>query len=154
MKNVKYEKVKELEQEQNADFVIKVYRGAVLPQGHPKYNANRIKIEIFSNDFIKMDKCLIQIDGKDYKIKSQNLFNSIKNFVSNNLDILIDWSKQQTKFNLDNNMYDGGICRKIKIKYGQLEIKINGQVRDIGNLCDEFIDKIKMLILDESEKNG
>lgn len=152
----KYEMLKTQEKENQqfkmADFCIKVYRGAVLHPSHPNYNDERVKIEIFSIDFITLNNYSIQIDGKNYNINSQNLFNKIKKFVRDNIDVLISWSKKQTNSNLDNNAYEGGIGRTIIIKYGQLIININGQVRDIGNLCDEFINELKKLIINEGEK--
>lgn len=143
---------KENQQLTMADFCIKVYSGAVLPPSHPNYNYERVKIEIFSMDFIKINNYSIQIDGKNYNINNQNLFNKIKKFVSDNIDVLISWSKKQTNSNLVNNAYDGGIARTIIIKYGQLIININGQVKDIGNLCDEFINELKNLIINECAK--
>lgn len=137
-----------------ADFVIKIYSGAVVPSTHPNYNNDRIKIEIFSFDFIKLGDYLIQIDGKEYNIKSQNLFNNIKKFVSDNLDVLIGWSKHQTNFNLNSNGYEGGKSRSIQIKYGQLVINVNGQVSDLGSLCDEFINEIKTMIITDGDKTN
>ena len=85
-------------------------------------------------------------------LKSQNLLNKIKDFITSNLDILIKWSKHQNHYNIDCNAYDGGVARTIKVKYGQLTILVNGQVRDIGQQCDEFIEKVVTLIVNESEK--
>lgn len=135
-----------------ADFVIKIYSGAVIPMSHPNYNNDRIVMEIFSFDFVKVDDYTIQIDGNNYNIKSQNLFNRIKKFVSDNLDVLISWSKHQTNYNLNNNAYEGGKSRSIQIKYGQLVINVNGQVSDLGNLCDEFINELKTMIVEDGEK--
>lgn len=135
-----------------SDFAIKIYRGAVLHPSHPNYNDNRIKMEIFSADFTKLNKYSIQIDGKDYNIRSQNLFNKIKQFVSNNLDILISWSKRQTNENLNNNAYEGGMGSSIQIKYGQLIVNVNGQTMDLREMCNEFIDELKNLVINEGEK--
>lgn len=49
------------------------------------------------------------------------------------------------------NAYCGG-GRSIRIKYGQLTIFVNGQVLDIGDLCDKFIGEIVSLIIDEGDK--
>lgn len=134
-----------------SDFAIKIYRGSVLHPSHPKYNNNRIKIEMFSVDFAKLNKYSIQIDGKDYKIRSQNFFNKIKRFVSNNLDILISWSKKQTNENLNNNAFEGGIGSSIQIKYGQLIVNVNGQTMDLRERCNEFIDELIKLIIKEGK---
>ncbi|HJJ04561.1 MAG TPA: hypothetical protein OIM45_01550 [Clostridiaceae bacterium] len=138
--------------EQYTDFMLKLYRGAVVPKENPNFNNGRVEIEIYSSLLEDIEDCKIKINGKDYNIKSQNLLNKIKEFVTDNLDILINWSKHQNHYNLDCNAYDGGVARTIKVKYGQLTILVNGQVRDIGQQCDEFIEKAVTLILSESEK--
>lgn len=146
-----YENLKTYEKELNDfefyDFVLYLTRGSVVPQINPNYNKNRVNIKIFNQE-----KYSIYIDGREYNIKSIQLFNKIKKVVSDNLNILINWSIRQNKFNLDNNAYDGGTARSIKIKYGNLIINVNGQVHDIGNSCDEFIEEIKQLIITEGEK--
>ena len=48
-------------------------------------------------------------------IKSQKLLNKIKGLVNDNLDTLINWSLHQNRFNLDNNAYEGGMARSIKL---------------------------------------
>ena len=138
--------------EEYTDFMLKLYRGAVVPKENPNFNNNRVEIEIYSSVLDEIKDCKININGKDYNIKSQNLLNKIKEFITNNLDLLINWSKHQNHHNLDCNAYEGGIARTIRVKYGQLIILVNGQVRDIGQLCDEFIEKIVTLIVDECEK--
>lgn len=134
-----------------SDFAIKIYRGAVLPPNHPNYNNNRIKMEIYSVDFTKLNKCSIQFDGKDYNIKSQNLFNKVKQYISDNLDILISWSISQTNDSLNNNTYKGAKSL-IQIKYGQLIININGHTVDMQEKCNEFIDELKRMIIADGEK--
>lgn len=138
--------------EQYTDFMLKLYRGAVVPKESPNFNNNRVEIEIYSSLLDEIRDSKININGKEYNIKSQNLLNRIKEFVTDNLDILINWSKHQNHYNLDCNAYDGGVARTIKVKYGQLTIFVNGQVRDIGQLCDEFIENVVTLIVDECEK--
>lgn len=135
-----------------SDFVVKLYRGYVLPPEHPNYNDDRIKIEMFSIDFNNLNNYIIEIDGKGYKIKSQTVFNKIKEFVSDNLDVLISWSKSQTNDNLDRNAFEGGMASVIQIKYGQLIVLVNGQTKDLNELCYNFIDGIKELIILYSEK--
>ena len=95
----------EYRKEQYSDFMIKLYKGAVIPKEAPNYNKNRVEIEIYSSKLDEIKKSKIQIGGKDYTIKSQNLLNKIKDFVSKNLDILINWSIHQNNFNLSNNLY-------------------------------------------------
>ena len=80
------------------------------------------------------------------------LNNTVRDFVSKNLDILINWSIHQNNFNLSNNLYEGGMGRTIRIKYGQLTINVNGQVMDIGESCDKFINEIVSLIINEGDK--
>lgn len=142
----------EYRMEEYTDFMIKLYRGAVIPMDNPHYNNHRVEIAIYSSKLDEIEGYKAQIEGKDYNIKSQNLLNKIKGFVNDNLDTLINWSLHQNRFNLDENAYEGGIGRSIRIKYGQLTIFVNGQVRDIGELCDKFIDKIVSLIIDEGDK--
>lgn len=142
----------EYRMEEYTDFMIKLYRGAVIPMDNPNYNNHRVEIVIYSSKLDEIEGYKAQIEGKDYNIKSQNLLNKIKGFVNDNLDTLINWSLHQNRFNLDENAYEGGMSRTIKIKYGQLIINVNGQVRDIGDLCDKFIDEIVSLIIDECDK--
>lgn len=143
---------KEYSLEEYTDFMIKLYRGAVIPINNPNFNNGRVEIEIYNNKLEEIEGYKIKIEGKDYSIKSQNLLNKIENYVNDNLDTLINWSLQQSKSNLDKNAYDGGVGRSIRIKYGQLTIFVNGQVRDIGKLCDKFIDGILTLIINEDDK--
>ena len=148
-----YENLKMYENEfvdfEFSDFVLKMTKGAVIPKTNPNYNNNRIDIKI-----INQEKHSIFIDGQEYAIKSLQLYNKIKKFVSDNLNTLINWSVRQNKFNLDNNCYEGGISRCIKVKYGNLIIIVNGQVSDIGNLCDQFIEEVKQLIINEGHKTS
>lgn len=144
--------IKEYRKEEITDFMIKLYRGAVVPVDDPNFNNNRVEIEIYSSKLEEIEGYKVQIEGKNYNIKSQNLLNKIKGFINDNLDILINWSLHQNRFNLDRNAYEGGMGSSIRIKYGQLTIFVNGQVRDIGELCDKFIDKIVSLIIDEGDK--
>lgn len=138
--------------EQYTDFMLKLYRGAVVSKENPNFNNGRVEIEIYNSILDEIGDYKININGKEYKIKNQNLLNKIKEFVTDNLDILINWSKHQNHYNIDCNAYDGGVARTIKVKYGQLTILVNGQVRDIGQQCDEFIEKAVTIILTESEK--
>ena len=151
-----YENLKKQDNEyrelMSSDFAIKVYRGAVLHPNHPNYNNNRIEMKMFSIDFTTLNNYFIQIDGKEYNIKSQNLFNKIKKFVVDNLDVLISCSKSQTNKNLDENAYEGGVASSILIKYGQLVININGQTMNLREICNQFIDELKKMIIDEGEK--
>ncbi|MBQ7141411.1 MAG: hypothetical protein IJO32_07925 [Bacilli bacterium] len=149
-----YARFKKLEQEymdfKFVDFAIKLYSGSIIPIGHPNYNNDRIDIEIFG-----LEKYSININGEKYNIKNQQLFNKIKSFVSSNLDTLIKCSKAQNKLYLDTNSYEGGKSSEIKIKYGQLTIYINGQVKgNIGQFCEQFIDVVKKIIIEEGEKTN
>lgn len=149
-----YEMLKKLEEEtlkmQRCDFALIVNSGAVLPTTNPNYNNGRIKIEIFD---INNNNNNIEIDGQTYTIKTQVLFNKIKAFISDNLNVLVDWSKKETNFYLDNNAYEGGKSKNIKVKYGQLLINVDGQVTgDLGKNVDEFINYLKELILKEIDK--
>ncbi len=131
---------------QRTDFALIINSGAVLPGSHSNYNNDRVKIEIYD-----INNHNIEIDGKKYIIKTQVLFNKIKSFIDNNIDLLIDWAKKETNYFLDNNAYDGGKSRNIKVKYGQLLINVNGQVSGkIGKNAEEFINEIKDLIISES----
>lgn len=141
----------EYEQDQKYDFILKLYSGVVTIKEN---GTGIIDIAIYSDDFIKAKKYSIKIDGKEYSIKNQNLFNKIKQFVTDNLDILISWAKKQTNYYLDSNVYEGGKARNIKVKYGQLILNVNGQNREFGSLCDEFINKIVNIIINESKKTA
>ena len=141
----------EYSKEDYTDFMVKLYRGAIVPINNPKFNNGRVEIEIYSNKFEEIGAYKIKIEGKEYNIESQNILSKIEKHIKDNLDCLINWSINQNRTNLDENGYDGGVARTIKIKYGQLTILVNGQVRDIGNLCDKFIDEILTLIISESD---
>mgnify|MGYP003571365678 CR=1 FL=1 len=153
LSKLEYDRLRKFEDEtlkiKRCDFALIINSGAVMPVLHPNYNKDRIKIAIFG-----INDCDITIDGNRYIIKTQILFNKIKSLVDDNLDSLIDWSKKETNDFLNNNAYDGGISRNIKIKYGQLLININGQVSgEIGKYAEEFINTAKQLIVDESNLN-
>ena len=154
---VRFKKVDDMEEkeysmEKNTDFMIKLYRGAVVPKESPRYNNNRVEIAIYTCKLDELEGYKVQIEGKEYNIKNQILLNKIKDVINNNLDTLIKCSLNQNRINLDENAYEGGMGRYIKIKYGQLTIFINGQVRDIGELCDNFINEIVSLIIDHGDK--
>lgn len=138
--------------EQYTDFMVKLYRSAVVQKENPALNNNTVEIKIYSSRLEEINGSKININGRNYNIKSQELLNKIEKIVTDNLDILIGWSKNQNRHNLDLNAYDGGMARTITIKYGQLIINVNGQVSDIGNMCDKFIDAIVSLILNESNE--
>lgn len=147
-----YEKLKRFEGEtlkiQKCDFALIVNSGAALPTTHPNYNNGRIKIEIFD-----INNNNIEIDGKKYNIKTQVLFNKIKDFIRDNLNVLIDWSKKETNFYLNSNVYEDGNSKNIKVKYGQLLINVDGQITgNLGKNIDEFINCLKDLILKEIDK--
>lgn len=147
-----YEALKKIREEirnyELSDFAIKLLKGPVVSSKTSDYEKNRIYIEIFDRD-----EYTISIYGEKYDINSQYLFNKIKNYIQTNLNTLIDCSIRQNRINLDENAYEGGVSRYIKVKYGNLIININGQVSDIGNLCDDFIETIKKMIIDEKAKN-
>ncbi len=141
-----YNLLKEKEEEQYYDFVLKIYRGAVSYN-----NKNKTKIEIFGDHFA-ISESNIQIDGTSYNLNNQQMFNDIVFAINQKLNTLINWSIKQTKINLDKNSYEGGVNRLITVKYGNLTIFVNGQTRDIGNDCDEFINEIINII--EKYKNN
>lgn len=142
--------IKEYERENMTDFMVKLYRGGIVPLNSPYYNEKRVEIEIYGCRLNEIDDSLIQIEGKNYKISSQDLLNNIKEYISKNLDTLIKWSLHQDELNLNENAYEGGMGRTIKIKYGNLTILVNGQVFDIGEKCDKFIDDILKIITTDS----
>ncbi len=126
----------------NMDFAIKIFDGGTNIRVNPK-----IDISIYSHD--KYD---IQIDGVEHYIKSITLFNKIKKLIDDNFDTLVLFSKIETKQFISKNILLG-CSRNITIKYGQLMININGAVNgNIGNFCNDFIDEIKKLIIDEGNK--
>lgn len=138
--------------EEYSDFALKLYRGGIIPKDHPNFNNHRVEIEIYGSMLDEAKDSKIEIEGKIYTLKSQNLLNKIKEYVRKNLETLINWSIHQNNLNLDNNAYEGGMGRSIRIKYGQLIINVNGQVRDIGDSCDQFINEIVSLIENEADK--
>ncbi len=128
-----------------ADFGLKVSSGAVLSPENPYYNVGRVEIEIFN-----VEKYSIQIEGKDYNIKSQEHFDKIKQFISDNLETLINYSKIQDRNYMNSHAYEGGVGSSIEVKYGQLIINIDGQVKgEIGDFCEQFIEQLKNIILNE-----
>lgn len=127
------------------DFGLKIESGAVLPPENPYYNDGRIEMEIFN-----MENYSIQIEGNNYNIKNQNHFDKIKQFISDNLETLINYSKIQDRNYLNSHIYEGGFGTSIVIKYGQLIINIDGQVKgEIGDFCEQFIQQLKHIILYE-----
>lgn len=135
--------LKEYQRLSAADFGIKVHRDAVSLANQT--DNDQISLEIFSVNFDEIDTSSAKIAGKDYLI-DQDLFNKIKRFVSDNLDTLISWSKEQTNSVLENNVYIGNTS-EITVKYGQLIININGQVADIEESCNSFINELRDLII-------
>lgn len=127
-----------------SDFSIIIDYGAVVPVGSPSYNDGRINIELYDRDDYK-----ITIEGETYGIKSDEQYKKIKEYISINLDKLIDFSKKEDKSFLDNNVYEG-VSSFICIKYGQLLITINGAVNGvIGEFAEKFISEILEIIVDD-----
>ena len=46
----------EYRKEQYSDFMIKLYKGAVIPKEAPNYNKNRVEIEIYSSKLDEIKK--------------------------------------------------------------------------------------------------
>ena len=127
-----------------SDFSIIIDYGAVVPIENSTYNDGRINVELYDRDDYK-----ITIEGKTYDIKSDEQYKKIKEYISINLDKLIDCSKKEDKSFLDNNVYEG-VTNLICIKYGQLLITINGAVNGvIGEFAEKFISEILEIIVDE-----
>lgn len=124
------------------DFVLKIRRGLMLSKNNDNYLEDMVDIDICNEKSYN-----IQIAGKNYSIDN-TVFNEIKKIVESNLDKLILYSKLETTNYLANNSFDGGCPTFITLKYGQLTININGQVRsEIGIFCNQFKDEIISLIL-------
>lgn len=142
-----YDMLKSLDEEtlkmKWCDFALKVSSGAVSHSTDSNYNQGRTKIEIFG-----IDDNNIEINGKKYSIETQALLDTIKKYVSDNLNVLIDWSKKETRPFLDENAYEGGISKTIIVKYGQLLITVDGQVQgDIGENVGLFINYLEELLI-------
>ncbi len=138
--------LKEYQQLISADFGIKVSRGTVSLTNQS--DDNQINLEILSVNSNEIDTYSAQIAGKNYPI-NQDLFSKIQRFISDNLDTLISWAKEQTNAVLENNVHIGNTS-KITVKYGQLIINVNGQVADIEDVCDDFINALRDLIVKAS----
>jgi len=137
-----YEDIKQYVDLLNEDFAIKIYDGGTSM----RLNKDT-EISIYS-----YNRYNIQIDGKEYHIKSITLFNKIKKLINDNFDTLVLFSKIETKEFISKDILIG-CSRNITIKYGQLLININGAINgNVGNFCKEFIDEIKKLIINEGEK--
>ena len=64
------------------------------------------------------------------------------------MNVLIDWSKKETRAFLDENAYEGGTSKTIIVKYGQLLITVDGQVQgDIGENVGLFINYLEELLI-------
>lgn len=125
----------------NVDFGVKVYKGTVSPIN----NSNNTEIEIYDENNFN-----IKIEGKNYNILSKQLIEKIKGFIGDNLNTLIEYSKLESNSFLDDYAYDGGVSRSIEVKWGQLLINIDGQVKgNIGSFAEKFIDYLKDLIIKE-----
>lgn len=136
-----------------SDFVLKIKRCSIIPIGNHIYDKN-ITVELAGDDNDRIDieiynekEYSIFIKGKEYKLENKEVFNRIKTFVGSKIDTLTKWAINQNKENLEQNAVETGMVKHIKVKYGNLILNINGQVSDIGALCDEFIDNIIQIIL-------
>lgn len=126
-----------------ADFAIDLFMGVRLPKNHPKYNESRTTLEIYSYDFNAPSQFEVSIRGQEFNNR-QDLFVKIKSIVEENLNQLIEISKEQTNEVIMNDSVEGGSC-SITIKYGQLLIHINGQVGNARYIANEFVTKIMNL---------
>lgn len=127
-----------------SDFSVIIDYGVVVPMDDPSYNDGRINVELYDRQDYK-----IIIEGKTYDIKSDDQYKKIKEYISINLDKLIDFSKKEDKSFLDSNAYEG-VSSFVCIKYGQLLITINGAVNGaIGEFTDKFISEILEIIVNE-----
>lgn len=67
-----------------------VNNGTFLPVLHSDYNNNGIKIEIYD-----IDNHSIEIEVTKYIVKIQILFNKIKAFIAENLDLLMNVQREE-----------------------------------------------------------
>lgn len=97
---------------------------------------------------LSKDNYHIKIYGKTYEL-SENMLKEIKDFVTKNLENLIRYSLSQDKEYLKNNYLLGGTASTyIQIKYGNLIIKLEGQViGEIKEYCNNFKDKVVDIII-------
>ena len=62
----------EFRMEEYTDFMIKLYRGAVIPIGNPNFYSHRVEIEIYSSKLEEIEGYKVQVEGKDYKGRAED----------------------------------------------------------------------------------
>lgn len=102
---------------------------------------------------LSKDNYFIKIDGETYKL-NDNMLKEIKNLVAKNLETLIRFSLSQDREYLANNYLLGSsVSTYIQIKYGNLIIKLEGQVKgEIEEYCNNFKDKVVDIITRKNSK--
>lgn len=102
---------------------------------------------------LSKDNYHIKIYEKTYEL-SDNMLKEIKDFVTKNLENLIRYSLSQDKEYLKNNYLLGGTASTyIQIKYGNLIIKLEGQVvGEIKEYCNNFKEKVVDIITRKNPK--
>lgn len=102
---------------------------------------------------LSKDNYHIKIDGETYEL-NDNMLKEIKEFVTKDLETLIRYSLSQDKEYLKNNYLLGGTASTyIQIKYGNLIIKLEGQVvGEIKEYCNNFKEKVVDIITRKNPK--
>ncbi len=119
-----------------SDFALIVNNGPVV------FNDNGDIIEIYG-----VEHNNVVIDGVKYSIDSNDKINAIKEYITNNLNKLIEWSKIETNEFLNTYGLDGRNSLKIKVKYGQLTICLDGQISGVlRDSITEFVNKLYDII--------
>lgn len=109
-------------------------------------NQEVVNIKLTSKKGLNLDNYNIVIDNKNYNINSQNLFNKIKEFVSDNIDALVYNAKVNDTITDESNLI------KINVKKGQLELNIETTSLDGNSLFNEYVNEIVSLIKENGEK--
>jgi hypothetical protein len=130
-----------IEDLENYDFLLRIDSGAVAPKDSSLKN---LYLEINNSTTV-----ICNIKGINYDISNDTMIR-IKDFIKANINFIVGYSIQEDSEYLRNANSSFGNNKFIFIKYGLLNVSLNGNNADqIGEFLTNFIDNIIMIIKGE-----
>jgi len=111
-------------------------------------NLEIINIELNSNDSIRLDNYKVLIENNNYNINSQQLYNSIKNYINENMNSLVDKSRTDSNENTDGSLIN------ISINSGRLKLNVEVYSNDNDDFYNNYINEIVSAIKENGDKTN
>ena len=130
-----------IEDLENYDFLLRIDSGAVAPKDS---SLKDLYLEINNSTTV-----ICNIKGINYDISSDTMIR-IKDYIKANINFIVGYSIQEDSEYLRSTKSTFGNNKFIFIKYGLLNVSLNGNNADqIGEFLTNFIDNVIMIIKGE-----